>query len=359
MSVSNKTTDDLRWQVVVQRDPNGDGDFVFAVSTTGIFCRPSCRSRRPLRKNVRFFTDAASALAAGFRPCKRCQPIGPTLQQRQRDLIADACRLLAASERPIGLKTLAERMAVSPWHFQRLFKKVTGVTPRAWYQAQRATRLRTALRQNSTVTDAVYDAGYNSASSYYRQADRTLGMTASQYRNRGAETVIHYVYGHCQLGHVIVAASERGVCAVLPGDNPGQLREELAAMFPRAQLTEAGEGSSLVNALAAVLDYLDVPDGTFPLPLDLQGTLFQQRVWQALCTIPPGETASYRDIACKIGQPDAFRAVAGACGANRLALVIPCHRIIRQDGTLSGYRWGQDRKRLLLARENALPKPGK
>ncbi|WP_058912821.1 bifunctional DNA-binding transcriptional regulator/O6-methylguanine-DNA methyltransferase Ada [Entomohabitans teleogrylli] len=341
-------TDERRWLAVERRDSAADQHFVFAVKTTGIFCRPSCRARHPLRQNVIFYPDARAAQAAGFRPCKRCQPDRAPEARRQAQ-IALACRLLEESETPLSLAALADRVAVSPWHFHRLFKQATGMTPKAWQQARRAARLRGALQQGETVTDALLTAGYPSAGSYYRQADRALGMTARQYRGRGASLTIQFVIGRCQLGGFLVACGERGVCAILLGDDAQSLIGQLESLFPQARL-EPGE-HVLGEHIARIVGFLESRESAFPLPLDLQGTAFQQRVWQALQTIPPGKTASYQDIARLVGNPAAVRAVAGACAANKLAVAIPCHRIVRQDGSLSGYRWGVERKRKLLARE--------
>ncbi len=343
------TTDESRWQAVLARDPAADERFVFAVITTGIFCRPSCRARHPLRRNVRFFGDAAAATEAGFRPCKRCQPDREDAMARQRERIVEACRLLERSETPLTLEKLARQVAMSPYHLHRLFKAMTGLTPRAWQQARRASKVREALASGQEVTRALYDAGYSSGSSFYQQADAALGMTARQYRQGGYRADIRYALTRCQLGELLVAESERGICAILPGDSPQALVAELTHMFPRARL-DAGD-LGFAQRVARVVSWLDRPDGAFALPLDLQGTAFQRQVWQALQEIPAGVTLSYQALAARIGRPRATRAVAGACAANRLAVVIPCHRVIRQDGTLSGYRWGAARKRLLLARE--------
>lgn len=341
--------DEGRWQAVQARDPAADGHFVFAVTTTGIFCRPSCRARQPLRRNVRFFDDAQAAAAAGFRPCKRCQPEREDALARQRERIVEACRLLERSETPLTLEALSRQVAMSPYHFHRLFKAITGLTPRAWQQARRASKVREALTSGQEVTRALYDAGYPSGSSFYHQADAALGMTARQYRHGGERADIRYALTHCQLGALLVAESERGICAILPGDDPGTLVAELTRLFPRARLD--ADDSAFAQRVAQVVSWLDRPQGAFTLPLDLQGTAFQRQVWQALREIPAGSTLSYQALAARIGRPKATRAVAGACAANRLAVVVPCHRVIRQDGALSGYRWGAARKRQLLARE--------
>ena len=340
------TDDDARWQAVVKRDEEADGQFIFAVLTTGIFCRPSCRARHALRQNVRFYDDAIAAAAAGFRPCKRCQPDKQHPRQQLLDKITRACRLLE-QESPITLDQLAQAVAISPYHLHRQFKSVTGMTPKAWQHSFRARRLRTSLAQGTPVTDALLNAGFPDASSYYRQADASLGMTARQYR-RG-EASVRYTLGNCELGRCLVAESERGVWAVLLGDSDAGLTAELRLQFPQAQ--QAGEDEAFAGRVAQVIRSLNDNRVPLPLPLDIRGTAFQLRVWQALREIPTGETRSYQQIADGIGNPKAVRAVAGACAANRLAILIPCHRVVRGDGSLSGYRWGVARKAALLARE--------
>ncbi|MBZ7620290.1 bifunctional DNA-binding transcriptional regulator/O6-methylguanine-DNA methyltransferase Ada [Klebsiella michiganensis] len=341
-------TDERRWQAVCERDASADGQFVFAVLTTGVCCRPSCRSRRALRENVRFYPDVASAQAAGFRPCKRCQPEKTDPQQQKVEKVAAACRLLE-QETPLTLEALARQLAVSPFHFHRLFKSVTGMTPKAWQQAWRARRLREALGQGEKITDAALSAGFPDSSSYYQQADAALGMTGRQFRRGGGDIDITWVCGDGPLGRCLVAESGRGVCAVLPGEDDALLYAELASLFPNARLHPGDE--IFRQRVAQVFSHLDDHRQPFSLPLDLRGTAFQLQVWQALRQIPAGETRSYRQVAQSIGRPRAVRAVASACAANKLALVIPCHRVVREDGALSGYRWGTARKALLLARE--------
>lgn len=341
-------TDERRWQAVCERDARADGQFVFAVLTTGVCCRPTCRSRRALRENVRFYPDVATAQAEGFRPCKRCQPEKSDPQQQKVEKVAAACRLLE-QETPMTLEALARQAALSPFHFHRLFKSVTGMTPKAWQQAWRARRLREALGQGAKITDAALSAGFPDNSSYYQQADAALGMTARQFRRGGEDLDITWVCGDGPLGRCLVAESERGVCAVLPGESDALLCAELASLFPNARLHPCDE--AFRQRVAQVFSHLDDHRQPFSLPLDLRGTAFQLQVWQALRQIPAGETRSYRQVAQSIGRPRAVRAVASACAANKLALVIPCHRVVREDGALSGYRWGTARKALLLARE--------
>lgn len=341
-------TDDQRWQSVLARDPNADGEFVFAVRTTGIFCRPSCRARHALRENVSFYANASEALAAGFRPCKRCQPDKANPLQHRLDKITHACRLLE-QETPVTLEALADQVAMSPFHLHRLFKATTGMTPKAWQQAWRARRLREALGQGAKITDAALSAGFPDNSSYYQQADAALGMTGRQFRRGGENMDITWVCGDGPLGRCLVAESERGICAVLPGDNDSSLYDQLASLFPNARLHPGDEVFRL--RVAQVFSHLNDHRQPFSLPLDLRGTAFQLQVWQALRQIPAGETRSYRQVAQSMGRPRAVRAVASACAANKLALVIPCHRVVREGGALSGYRWGTARKALLLARE--------
>lgn len=348
MQPDNTLTDEYRWQAVLDRNPNADGQFVFAVQTTGIYCRPSCRARHALRQNVRFYADASAAQAAGFRPCKRCQPDKADPQQQRVDKVVAACRLLQ-QERTLTLDELAQAVAVSPYHFHRLFKSVTGMTPRAWQQAWRARKLRDTLSDSETITDAVLAAGFPASSSYYRQADSTLGMTARQYRRGGDALPVRYTLQSCVLGRCLVAVSSRGICAVLPGDDDAALIHDLEQIFPHAQREEADDAFS--QQVAQVIALLDGHRATINLPLDIRGTAFQQQVWQALRDIPVGETRSYQQVAESIDKPKAVRAVASACAANTLALIIPCHRVVRQSGALSGYRWGIARKAELLRRE--------
>lgn len=341
-------TDDDRWQSVVDRDVDADGQFVFAVQTTGIFCRPSCRAKHALRKNVRFYADAQQAQDAGFRPCKRCQPDKDSAQQHRLDKIARACQLLE-QESPLTLDELAQQVAMSPYHLHRLFKATTGMTPKVWQQSWRARRLRDALAKGVPVTQAILNAGFPDSSSYYRKADQALGMTAKQFRKGGDNVSVRYTLADCALGRCLVAESERGICAILLGDDDATLVADLHALFPAAQDVTAD--ANFQQRVREVIVAINSRDASLSLPLDIRGTAFQQQVWQALRTIPCGETVSYQHLASAIGKPKAVRAVARACGANKLAIVIPCHRVIRGDGALSGYRWGIARKAQLLQRE--------
>lgn len=343
-----RLTDDDRWQSVLDRDTDADGQFVFAVQTTGIFCRPSCRAKHALRKNVSFFADAQQALAAGYRPCKRCQPDKDNAQQHRLDKITLACQLLE-QESPLTLDELAQQVAMSPFHLHRLFKATTGMTPKAWQQSWRARRLRDALAKGEPITQAILNAGFPDSSSYYRKADAALGMTAKQFRKGGDRVSVRYALTDSALGRCLVAESERGICAILLGDDDATLIAELRELFPTA-LDEPADAQFQLH-VREVIAVINTRNRPLSLPLDIRGTAFQQQVWQALRAIPCGETVSYQQLASAIGKPKAVRAVASACGANKLAIVIPCHRVIRGDGALSGYRWGVARKAQLLQRE--------
>ena len=345
---------DARWEAFIGRDPAADGCFVAAVTTTGIYCRPSCTARKPKRENVRFFATPAEAAAAGFRPCKRCRPEAASAAApggRHAAAVAEACRLIAESEELPSLDDLARAVGLSRFHFHRVFKKATGLTPKAYATAQRAQRLREGLGRSATVTEAIYDAGYNSSSRFYAKSTELLGMTPSAYRAGGAGARIRFAVGQCAYGAILAAASDKGVCAILLGDEPEPLVRALEDSFPKAELI--GGDSEFEQWMAKIVGFVEQPGVGFDLPLDLRGTAFQQRVWRTLSEIPVGATVSYADIARRIGRPKAVRAVAQACGANRLAVAIPCHRVVRSDGGISGYRWGVERKQVILAREAA------
>lgn len=344
---ASNTERDPRWAAVIARDPATDGNFYYSVATTGVYCRPSCGARRPRPENVRFYSSPAAAQAAGFRPCKRCRPDRPG--GRQAATVTAACRIIEAAEQMPTLGELAARVNLSPHYFHRLFKRSTGLTPRQYAAAHRERRLREGLGSGSAVTDAIFDAGYNTSSRFYERSQDVLGMTASQYRAGGADARIRFAVGDSSLGAILVARSERGVCAIFLGDDPDALVCALQDQFPRAELIGADRGFEAL--VAQVVGSVEAPGRGLDLPLDVRGTAFQQRVWQALREIPPGETASYSDVARRIGAPRAVRAVARACAGNRIAIAIPCHRVVRQDGSLSGYRWGVERKRALLEKE--------
>jgi AraC family transcriptional regulator of adaptative response/methylated-DNA-[protein]-cysteine methyltransferase len=339
--------DDDRWRAVMARDRRADGSFYFSVETTGIYCRPSCGARRPNRGNVRFHETCEAAERAGYRACERCRP---DERDRWAQLVAEACASLSGAESPPTLTMLAERAGLSPFHFHRIFKGVTGVTPKAYGDAARARRVREALSATDTVTAAIYEAGYNSSGRFYEASSGILGMSPTRFRDGGEGETLRYATGSCALGHVLVAATETGIAVIELGDNPSDLARGLRERFPRANLI-AGD-DDFQRRLAEIVAFIEEPARGLDLPLDIRGTAFQRRVWQALRNIPAGETASYAEIAARIGAPSASRAVALACAANPVAVAIPCHRVTRKDGAISGYRWGVARKRALLERES-------
>jgi len=342
--------EDKCWHAVLAGAPDAaESGFFYGVVTTGVFCRPTCKARRPKRENVCFFTDAGAASRAGFRACKRCKPEGASPETNMAARIARACRRVEEAEDTITLSELAQEAGLSPFHFHRLFKATTGLTPQAYAKALKERRMREGLAAAGSVTEAIYDAGYSSSSRFYETAGQTLGMTPSRYRAGGEGLVIRHAVAPCWLGLVLIAATEAGICALFFGDEEDTLIAALHARFPAAAI-EPG-GAALGGRLDAVLAALEEPALAAALPLDIRGTAFQQRVWQALREIPPGKTATYTDIARRLGASRAVRAVAGACAANPVAVAIPCHRIIRSDGNLAGYRWGVERKRQLLQRE--------
>jgi len=343
------SSDDERWAAVVRRDRRADGTFFYSVRTTGVYCRPSCASRRARRENVRFHPTTADAERAGFRPCKRCRPHAPALAEQRATAVAKACRLIETAEELPSLDALADAAGMSRFHFHRVFRAITGVTPKAYAAAHRTRRVRAELAEADTVTDAIYGAGFNSNGRFYATSSQVLGMTPTDFRAGGTGAVIRFAVGECSLGSILVATTERGVCAILLGDKPEPLVRDLQDRFPNATLI--GGDKSFERLVAQVVGFVEAPALGLHLPLDVRGTAFQQRVWQALRAIPAGSTASYTEIAKRIGSPRSVRAVARACASNTIAVAIPCHRVVRTDGTLSGYRWGVARKRALLARE--------
>ena len=342
--------DEDRWEAVIARDSSFEGQFYIAVKTTGIYCRPGCPARLPKRANVRFFDTREEAEQEGFRPCKRCKPDRQSLGELHAGKIAQACRLIETADEAPKLDDLAEAVGLSPYHFHRIFKQALGVTPKAYATAHRAKRVREGLGKSGTVTEAIYEAGFNSNGRFYANASEVLGMTPTDFRSGGAGQAIRHAIGTCSLGPVLVAESEKGVCAILFGDEPESLQKELQVMFPRARLV--GGDKAFEKLTAKVLAFVEDPAKGLDLPLDVRGTAFQHRVWEALRRIPVGSTASYTEIAEKIGAPKAVRAVARACATNRIAVAIPCHRVIGSDGSLTGYRGGIERKRALLAKES-------
>ncbi len=350
---SAATISDHRWAAVVARSREADGRFWYSVATTGVYCRPSCGARLARPENVRFHATREDAERAGFRPCKRCRPDEQPLAERHAAKIVAACRLIEQAiedARPVpALPKLAAEVGLSRYHFHRLFRASTGLTPKGYAAAHRERRLRRELAAGDSVTDAIYGAGYGSNARFYEKSNAVLGMTPRRYRAGGENVDIRFAIGECSLGSILVAQSERGICAILLGDDPDALARDLQDMFPRANLI--GGDAAFEAVVARVVGFVEAPAVGLDLPLDVRGTAFQQRVWEALRRIPVGTTASYREIAERIGAPKAVRAVAQACGANALAVAIPCHRVVRTDGALSGYRWGVERKRALLTSE--------
>lgn len=338
-----------RWAAVVARDKAADGKFYYSVATTGVYCRPSCAARRANRQNVLFHDSCTDAEAAGFRACKRCKPNEPALFEQHAGKIAEACRLIAEAEEAPKLDELARAAGLSTYHFHRIFKSVVGVTPKAYALAERRKRVRDALGKTPTVTQAIYDAGFNSNGRFYATSNDVLGMTPTDFRSGGANAEIRFAVAECTLGSILVASSGKGVCAIFLGDDPGTLVRELQDRFCQARLI--GGDREFERVVAKVIGFVEQPAGGLDLPLDIRGTAFQHRVWQALRAIPVGETISYAQLAQRVGSPGAVRAVAGACAANKIAVAIPCHRVVRTDGSLSGYRWGVERKRLLIDNE--------
>jgi AraC family transcriptional regulator of adaptative response/methylated-DNA-[protein]-cysteine methyltransferase len=340
---------DPRWARVLARDRSADGQFWYSVATTGVYCRPSCPSRAANPGNVGLHGSLAEAKATGFRPCKRCNPDGPSADVENAAIVARACRLIEESEEVPSLTGLAKAVNLSTGYFHRVFKSVTGLTPKDYAGAHQASRVRDGLAKGHSVTEAIYDAGFNSSGRFYEKSKNMLGMTPTQYRAGGANEDLRFAVGQSSLGAILVASSDKGVASILIGDDPDGLVRDLQDRFPKAQLV--GGDREYESLVARVVSLVEAPRLGLNLPLDVRGTAFQRRVWQALQAIPVGQTASYSEIACSIGAPNSVRAVASACAANRIAVAIPCHRVVRHDGALSGYAWGVERKRELVARE--------
>jgi AraC family transcriptional regulator, regulatory protein of adaptative response / methylated-DNA-[protein]-cysteine methyltransferase len=347
-------SDQERWQAIVQKDRNADGKFCYSVKTTGVYCRPSCPGRLANRKNVAFHESPADAESEGFRPCKRCKPKEPALAEQHARAVAAACRAIEAAEELPALGVLAHSAGMSPYYFHRIFRTTTGLTPKAYAVAHRSNRMRKELSRRRTVTEAIYEAGFNSNSRFYANSSQMLGMRPRNFQGGGTGAIIRFAVGECSLGSILVAASEKGVCAISLGDEPDALVKNLQDRFRKAILI--GGDRDFEEAVAKVIGFIEAPKIGLGLPLDVRGTAFQQRVWQALGEIPIGSTASYSEIANRIGLPKAVRAVAQACASNAIAVAIPCHRVVRTDGSLSGYRWGVKRKRKLLEREKTVQK---
>lgn len=346
---SMSTEQDPRWQAVINKDASFAGRFVYAVTTTGVYCHPGSPARTPNPEHVVFFDTPQQAEQAGYRPSLRQQEYA--LQSEHRALIAKACRLIEQTEQQPSLAHLAQYVGLSQFYFQRLFKRHVGLSPKQYAVALRAGKFRQQLLadQQAGITDTIYNAGFNSSSRFYEKSQQVLGMTASEYKQGGQARQIRFALGQCSLGAIIVAQSERGICWIALNDDPAVLLKEFQDHFHQAELI--GADTDFEQLIAQVVAFIEAPETGLQLPLDIQGTAFQQRVWQALQGIPIGHTMTYAEIAERIGSPKSVRAVANACAANKLAVAIPCHRVIRQDGSLSGYRWGVARKQLLLKRE--------
>ena len=348
-SASSKLDDATLWRAVQLRDKNFDGRFVYSVATTGVYCRPSCPSRIANRENVRFHLTSRDAETAGFRSCKRCAPDKTSSDAELIAKVVEACRLIENAEEAPKLDEIARSAGFSPSHFQRLFKRIVGVSPKHYEIAHRQKRAHNLLERSLSVTEAIHDAGFNSNARFYATAPKSFGMTPSQFRAGGAGAELRFAIAECSLGAVLIAMSDKGVCAILLGDDPEELLRDFQKRFRHANLV--GTDADFEKMVARVIGFIEQPALGFDLPLDIRGTAFQQRVWKALCAIPLGSTASYSEIANRMGAPQSARAVAQACAANPIAVAVPCHRVVRNDGALSGYRWGVERKRALLDRE--------
>lgn len=351
---SRSVADDPRWARILARDKTADGQLWYSVSTTGVYCRAWCPSRTANPKNVRLHDSLESARATGFRPCRRCNPDGPSVLSENAALVEKACRIIEESSAELSLEDLARAVGRSPSHFHRLFKSETGLTPKDYAAAERAKKVRQGLATCTAVTEALYDAGFNSSGRFYEKSTGILGMTPSTYRAGGINEEIRFAVGRTSLGDILVASSTKGVVAILLGDDAEALVRSLEDRFPRARLIGADRDYEAL--VARVVGLVEAPAIGQSLPLDIRGTAFQRRVWQALRKVPPGKTVSYSEIARRIGSPNAVRAVAGACAMNNVAVAIPCHRVVRNDGSLSGYAWGVERKRALLERESTQKK---
>lgn len=337
-----------RFAAVMRRDCRKDGTFLYAVATTGVYCRPSCPARKPKRANVAFFDNAAAARSAGYRACRRCRP---DAHDAGAPWLVQAIRAIEAAECCPRLADLSEVAGLTPWHLQRAFKAATGLSPRRYWLACCAKRMRASLASGASVTRALHEAGFTSASQFYANVHAVTGMKPKAVKSGGDGTHIGYATGRCSLGRILIAATHEGVCAVHLGDSDESLVAELRARFPNADIARAGD--AFAKTAKAMIAAAEHPWERSGLPLDIRGTAFQQRVWAALREIPAGETATYAQIAGRLGAPKAVRAVAAACAANPIAILVPCHRVVRSDGSLAGYRWGPERKAALLAKESS------
>ena len=348
--MNNYYSDQQRWQAITARDADADDSFVYAVITTGVVCYPSCPSRAALPENVRYYADSAAAIADGFRYCRRCRTDLPPLAIRQRELVIKACRLIDESEDSPRIDALAGSLGVSRYHLQKMFKVHVGISPKTYAQAIRVGKVRQLLGSEQSITQALLDAGYESQSSFYSDVHKRLGMKATTLRQGSKDIDIRYAFAQTPFGLIVVAQTRKGICCVLFGDTRKVLTEQLTTRFPKAVLQHDKQG--MQGRLEAVVQHITLPDAAADIPLDIQGTAFQEKVWRALQSIKPGHTASYSEVADAIGQPTAARAVATACAANPVAVLVPCHRVVRGDGSLSGYRWGVERKQQLLDNES-------
>src|ERR1700730_11811411 len=342
---------DPRWARVLARDRTADGEFWYSVATTGVYCRPSCPSRTAHPENVQLHDSLESAKATGFRPCRRCNPDGLSIEAENAALVVKACRLIEEGEEEPSLEELADAVCLSPSYFHRVFKAATGLTPKDYATAYRANKVRESLVSGNSVTEAIYDAGFNSSGRFYEKSTGMLGMTPSQYRAGGANEEIRFAVGQTFLGAILVASSTKGVAAILLGDDAEALLRNLQDRFPRACLI--GADKEYEAMVARVVGFVEAPELGLDLPLDVRGTAFQQRVWQALQEIPVGTTVTYAELAQRIGSSKSVRAVASACAANKLAVSSRGHPAMRTDGSVSGYAWGVERKRALLSREGS------
>jgi AraC family transcriptional regulator of adaptative response/methylated-DNA-[protein]-cysteine methyltransferase len=350
MNMNTALKDDQLWQAVMAKDARFDGQFVFAVSSTGVYCRPSCPSRRAHRERVKFFELPEAAEQAGFRACLRCQPRRARILDPQIELVQRVCRLLNANEsESLKLPELASHAGVSQFHLQRTFKRVMGISPRQYLAARKIDNFKTLVRKGETVTNSLYESGFNSSSRLYEHASEELGMTPATYSRGGRGVDISYTMADSPMGRLLVAVTERGVCAVRLADSDADLEKDLREEFPNAELKR--DDSALRESVQKILNHLEKNEPRLDLPLDIKATAFQRQVWEHLRAIPYGQTVSYGDVAKALGKPGAVRAVGRACATNPVALVIPCHRVVREDKTLGGYRWGLDRKKKLLEHE--------
>ncbi|OGP59053.1 MAG: 6-O-methylguanine DNA methyltransferase [Deltaproteobacteria bacterium RBG_13_49_15] len=342
-------TDQARWNAVVRRDRSANKAFIYGVLTTSIYCRPACSSRLPKYENVRFFNTCEEAEQEGFRPCKRCRPKSDEPFETHFASIINICQLIENSEEPVPLKELGTRVGMSPFHFHRLFKKVIGITPKQYAIEKRLKRVCSELRKNSSVTDAIYGAGFASSSRFYEKVGSMLGMKPTEYKKGGSGIRIRFAVARTYLGWVLIGATQKGICSIDLGDHPEILKRRLRDRFPKAEILD--NDNIFRTWVKQILAHIEKPNLPLNLPLDIQGTAFQRLIWSALSEIPPGSVSSYAEIAAKIGKPKAARAVARACASNQIALVIPCHRAVRRDGHLGGYRWDIERKHAALERE--------